>query len=114
MKDDVDIAVSFQRGKACMINANDRILYLFAQPAGHELLRARSAEIDGNSILEEYQGRETLNLELSLQFFVGVEVDLCQPDYITVTVPSGRVVRRSAANSIQIGASFLQCPHQGV
>jgi hypothetical protein len=114
VEDDVDVAVSLEGSEAGGGDGDDWFLDLLSEPAGHEFLVARAAEVDGEAVLEEHQRGETLDLELSLQGLAVVEVHLCQSHWMTTEIPSGRMVRSSAASSIQTGASFLQWVHQGV
>lgn len=89
-------------------------MYFFGEPASHGFLAAGASEVDGDSIFEEKQGGEALYLQLGLQILAGIEVDLGKADWLRKEIPLGSEVLSSDASYIQTGASFLQCPHQGV
>lgn len=79
-EDDVDVAVGLQRGQPVLLDGDDGLLHLLAEPLQHEVLGARAAEGDGHSVLEEEQRGEALDLELRLERLVLVQVDLGQAD----------------------------------
>jgi hypothetical protein len=74
-ENDVDVTISLESFETGLVNGNDGLLDLFAQPLEHEVLRPGTSEVSGHTVFEEDKGREALDLQLCLQGLAFIEVD---------------------------------------